>query len=101
MTVSVTTRGEPATQCRVCHRVGCCERVKKPTAKYCSVACCATDPARIAVLRARSRARSNSVLPMARQLTMPFANSGNPEAILGRLCEGRDDVPGGMSRLVV
>ncbi len=90
----------PTLQRRVCRRIGCGQPVKKITAKYCSVPCCATDPERIVALRARSKARSRSVLPMSRQLTMPFAGSGNPEDILGRLFEGRDDVPRGMSRLV-
>jgi hypothetical protein len=86
---------------RLCARIGCGHRVNKPTAKYCSVGCCATDPERINVLRARSRERARTVLPLSRQLTMPFAGTNNPEAMLGLLCEGRDDVPGGMSRLVV
>jgi hypothetical protein len=86
---------------RLCRRIGCGQRVNKPTAKYCSVSCCAADPERISMLRARARDRARSVLPMSRQLSMPFAGSNNPEAMLGLLCEGRDDVPGGMSRLVV
>jgi hypothetical protein len=93
--------GDATLKRRVCRRLGCGQRVNKATAKYCSVTCCATDPERIIMLRARSRERARNVLPMSRQLTMPFAGSSNPEAMLGLLCEGRDDVPGGMSRLIV
>jgi hypothetical protein len=52
--------------------------VKKPTNKYCSVHCCAIDPERL------------------------WGSSGaNPEAEIDILGEGREDVPRGMSRLVV
>lgn len=81
--------------------MGCHQQVKKSTAKYCSVTCCSSDPERIAVMRERSRARGRMVLPLSRQLTMPFAGAANPEAELARFCDGRDDVPRGMSRLAV
>ncbi|MFN2539403.1 MAG: hypothetical protein ABR549_14810 [Mycobacteriales bacterium] len=86
---------------RVCARRGCNAAVKKPTAKYCSVQCCSIDPERLEKLREQARRSSRrSVLPMARQLQISFA-SGNPEEMLNGLCEGREDVPAGMRRLVV
>jgi hypothetical protein len=86
---------------RICARRGCNATVKKPTAKYCSVQCCSIDPERLEKLRAQARRSSRrSVLPMARQLSMSFV-SANPEEFLNTLCEGREDVPAGMRRLVV
>ena len=88
-------------QRRVCSRRGCNLAVKKPTAKYCSVQCCSIDPERLEKLRTQARRASHrTVLPMARQLQMSFA-SANPEELLNALCEGREDVPAGMRRLVV
>jgi hypothetical protein len=86
---------------RVCARRGCNVTVKKPTAKYCSVPCCSIDPERLEKLRTQARRASRrTVLPMARQLQISFS-SGNPEELLNALCEGREDVPGGMRRLIV
>lgn len=91
----------PATH-RVCARRGCNATVKKPTAKYCSVQCCSIDPERLEKLREQARRSSRrTVLPMARQLQMSFASGANPEELLNALCEGREDVPAGMRRLVV
>jgi endonuclease YncB( thermonuclease family) len=91
-----------ASQRRVCARRGCTARVNKPTAKYCSVRCCSVDPERLEKLRAQARRSSRSaVLPMARQLQLSFAPASNPEDMLNVLCQGREDVPGGLSRLVV
>jgi hypothetical protein len=80
--------------------------VKKRTAKYCSVQCCSIDPERIERLRDQARRASRrTVLPMARQLQITFAAgnpaAANPEDLLNTLCEGREDVPGGMRRLIV
>jgi len=88
---------------RTCARRGCTAAVKKPTAKYCSVRCCSIDPQRLEKLRAQARRSSGRpVLPMARQLALTFAQpSANPEEMLNVLCQGREDVPGGMSRLAV
>ena len=86
---------------RVCARVGCDARVKKATAKYCSRPCCATDPARLSLLRERSRMASQRPLHMSRQLSIPFGSGSGDEQILDRLCAGREDAPLGMSRLVV
>lgn len=86
---------------RTCARVGCSAQVNKPTAKYCSVRCCSLDPARHERLRVQARrASSGALLPLSRQLAMPFAASSNAEAQLAVLCEGREDVPSGMSRLI-
>ncbi len=86
---------------RKCARRGCSATVKKPTAKYCSVQCCSIDPERLEKLREQARRSSRrTVLPLARQLQISFA-SGNPEEMLNALCEGREDVPAGMRRLVV
>jgi hypothetical protein len=65
------------------------------------VQCCSIDPERLEKLREQARRASRrTVLPMARQLQISFA-SGNPEELLNGLCEGREDVPAGMRRLVV
>lgn len=94
-------RSPSAAHRRVCARRGCNVTVKKPTAKYCSVQCCSIDPERLEKLRAQARRSSRrTVLPMARQLQISFS-SGNPEEMLNALCEGREDVPGGMRRLIV
>ncbi len=89
---------------KVCARRGCAAAVKKPTAKYCSVRCCSVDPERLEKLRSQARRAGNRpVLPMARQLQLTFAapSLGNPEDLLNALCQGREDVPAGMSRLAV
>jgi len=86
---------------RVCARRGCNAGVKKPTAKYCSVQCCSVDPERLEKLRTQARRASRqTVLPMARQLQMSFAST-NPEELLNALCEGREDAPAGLRRLIV
>jgi hypothetical protein len=98
---TVDVRPSHAVTRRLCARRGCNAAVKKPTAKYCSVQCCSIDPERLEKLREQARRASRrSVLPLARQLQMSFA-PGNPEEMLNALCEGREDVPAGMRRLVV
>ena len=82
---------------RVCARVGCGAAVKKPTAKYCSVRCCAIDPERHERLRAQARRTSARPLTMARQLSLNA--TFDAEAQLAQLCQGREDAPAGMSRL--
>ena|SRR5438132_9697376 len=85
---------------RICARPGCGASVKKPTAKYCSIRCCAIDPERHERLRMQAR-RNQRPLPMTRQLSIGFPAGGiESEAQLAALCEGREDVPAGMSRLV-
>ena len=95
--------GHPTPSCRgalrTCSRPGCQNSVKKPTAKYCSVGCCATDPERHRRLRAQAqRSHRRGLLPMSRQLSLelPVADA---EATLELLGDGREDVPRGMSRL--
>jgi len=93
----------PSRSRKVCARRGCSAAVKKPTAKYCSVRCCSVDPERLEKLRTQARRAGNRpVLPMAHQLKLSFGgSSSNPEELLNSLCQGREDVPGGMSRLAV
>jgi endonuclease YncB( thermonuclease family) len=101
--VRLPTRPGPR---RTCARRGCTATVKKPTAKYCSVRCCSIDPERLEKLRVQARrAGGRPILPLARQLTLSFAPgahaSHNPEELLNVLCQGREDVPGGLARLIV
>ncbi|MHB8718128.1 MAG: hypothetical protein ACYDAC_04445 [Candidatus Dormibacteria bacterium] len=84
---------------RVCSRRGCTQPVNKPTAKYCSVACCSLDPERRERMRKSVQRSSRRVIPMQRQLTLGFGAWPNPEAEIARFCEGREDVPRGMSHL--
>ena len=85
---------------RLCARRGCGVTVKKRTAKYCSIRCCAIDPERHERLRIQSRRAHAAPLPMSRQLTLGLQTGVfDPEAQLAELCEGREDVPAGMSRL--
>jgi hypothetical protein len=89
---------------RLCARTGCSEPVKKPTNKYCSVRCCAIDPERLERLRNQAhRNARRTVLPLAHQLSLEMwgSSQSNPEAEIALLGEGREDVPRGMSRLVV
>ena len=47
-----------------------------------------------------SAQRSNRrVLPMTRQLNLGLHTVNNPEAVISRISEAREDVPRGMSRL--
>jgi hypothetical protein len=73
--------------------------VNKPTAKYCSVGCCSIDPERRARLRLSARRSNRRVLPMSRQLSLGLMAMNNPEAAISRMCEGREDLPRGMSQL--
>jgi hypothetical protein len=84
---------------RICARRGCTAAVKKATAKYCSVRCCAIDPERHARLRLSAQRSNRRVLPMSRQLSLGLNPTNNPEAALSRISESREDVPQGMSRL--
>jgi len=88
------------TRRRVCARPGCSRSVNKTTAKYCSVACCALDPVRRERIREQSRRAQARPLAMVHQLTLSLnVSTFDPEAELARVCVGREDVPGGMSRL--
>ena len=94
-------RGRVApTTTRVCTRRGCGNPVNKPTGKYCSVTCCATDPERHERLRVQARRGCRrTVLPFARQLRFDIAPSlVNPEAELDLIAAGRDEAPSGLLR---
>src|ERR1700694_813219 len=84
---------------RVCARRGCVMSVKKLSAKYCSIQCCAIDPERLERLRTQARRGNARPLAMSHQLslTMP-APAYDPEALLANL--EREDIPRGMSRLI-
>jgi hypothetical protein len=85
---------------RVCARRGCFATVNKPTAKYCSIRCCAIDPERHERLRVQARRASARPLVMTHQLTLGLPQmTTDPEAQLAMLCVGREDIPAGMSRL--
>ena len=79
---------------RQCARVGCYKQVNKPTNKYCSRACCTSDPERNERLRESSRKR---ILPMSRQLDL--AMWASEESALAAVCVGVEDLPAGLSRL--
>lgn len=81
---------------RLCARAGCGAPVKKPTARYCSVACSAQDPERRA--RLRERARGGRILPLARQLPLDF--DGEEQGIAA-LAGAREEVPQGLARWAV
>ena len=81
---------------RICARAGCGAAVKKPTARYCSVACSAQDPERRA--RLRERARCGRILPLARQLPLDFDGE---EQKIAALAGAREEVPQGLARWAV
>ncbi|MFN2462456.1 MAG: hypothetical protein ABR573_00965 [Candidatus Dormibacteria bacterium] len=79
---------------RECARLGCSNRVKKTTNKYCSRACCALDPERNQRLREASRRR---ILPLSRQLDLGIWAA--EEGALEPAYEEREGVPSGLRRL--
>jgi len=66
---------------KICARPGCEASVKKTTAKYCSIHCCAIDPSRKE--RLRRQARRAPII----------------EASLDDRTFGREDIPAGLQRL--
>ncbi|MDQ2960593.1 MAG: hypothetical protein M3R48_06025 [Candidatus Dormibacteraeota bacterium] len=92
-------RQERSTTVRTCSRRGCTAPVKKATAKYCSIRCCSIDPVRRERIRQSTQRAARRVLPMSQQLVLGLHTQHNPEAEIARFCEGREDVPRGMSRL--
>ncbi len=80
---------------KTCVRLGCTNPVKKTTAKYCSIRCCAQDPERHE--RLRRVARGLRIYPMAHQLSITFPSHIDSEAPLERI--QREDAPLGMQRL--
>jgi len=80
---------------KICVRLGCTNPVKKTTAKYCSIRCCAQDPERHE--RLRRVARGLRIYPLAHQLTITFPSLIDSEASVERI--EREDIPRGMQRL--
>jgi hypothetical protein len=82
---------------KICARPGCDASVKKATAKYCSIRCCAIDPSRQE--RLRRQARRAPIVPLAHQLSIIFQVHADIEASLDERTFGRDDIPAGLQRL--
>jgi hypothetical protein len=82
---------------KICARPGCEASVKKATAKYCSISCCAMDPSRQE--RLRRQARRAPIVPLAHQLSMIFQVHRDIEASLDDRTFGREDIPAGLQRL--
>ena len=82
---------------KICARPGCAAPVKKATAKYCSISCCALDPDRHE--RLRRQARRAPIVPLAHQLSMMFQVHADIEASLDGRTFGREDIPAGLQRL--
>jgi hypothetical protein len=82
---------------KVCARPGCEATVKKATAKYCSISCCAKDPGRQE--RLRRQARRAPIIPLAHQLPLMFGVHRDIEASLDDRTFGREDIPAGLQRL--
>jgi hypothetical protein len=80
-----------------CARPGCQSLVKKATAKYCSIGCCAADPNRQE--RLRRQARRAPIVPLAHQLSIMFQVHPDIEASLDDRTMSRDDMPAGLQRL--
>jgi hypothetical protein len=84
---------------RTCSRAGCTQQVKKRTAKYCSVECCAIDPVRHARLREQAQKSRRRIIPINRQMALGFGANAGAEAQLEVSRPMGEDVPFGMSRL--
>ena len=82
---------------KICARPGCEASVKKATAKYCSISCCAMDPNRQE--RLRRQARRAPIVPLAHQLSIIFQVHRDIEASLDDRTFGREDIPAGLQRL--
>ncbi len=82
---------------KVCASPYCARGVKKPTAKYCSIRCCAEDPVRKE--RLRRQARRAPIVPLAHQLAMSFRTYPDIEDGLDARIPSRDDIPAGLQRL--
>ena len=80
-----------------CACPGCENPVKKATARYCSIRCCAQDPVRQE--RLRRRARGALVVPLAHQLSISFQVHPDIESPLDDRTLSREDVPAGLQRL--
>jgi len=85
------------TSSKQCACPGCENPVKKLTARYCSIRCCAQDPARQE--RLRRQARRAPIVPLAHQLSMIFQVHPDIESSLDDRTLSREDVPAGLQRL--
>src|SRR5438067_13263224 len=84
---------------RICARPGCCASVKKATAKYCSISCCAIDPSRQE--RLRRQARRAPIIPLAHQLSIIFLVHPDIDASVDEQTLGPADLPAALRRLRV
>jgi len=82
---------------KICARPECEASVKKATAKYCSIRCCALDPSRKE--RLRRQAHRAPIIPLAHQLPLIFQVHRDIEASLDDRTFGREDIPAGLQRL--
>jgi len=82
---------------KICARPDCGASVKKVTAKYCSIRCCAIDPSRQE--RLRRQARRAPIVPLAHQLSIIFQVHPDIEASLDERTLSQDDIPAGLQRL--
>ncbi len=82
---------------KLCARLGCHDPVKKSTARYCSILCCAQDPVRKE--RLRRQARRAPIVSLAHQLSLSFKAHSDIEAWLDERILDREDIPAGLQRL--
>ena len=82
---------------KICARPECEASVKKATAKYCSIRCCALDPSRKE--RLRRQARRAPIIPLAHQLPLMFQVHRDIAASLDDRTFSREDIPAGLQRL--
>ena len=82
---------------KTCARAGCTNLVKKPTARYCSIGCCAQDPVRKE--RLRRQARRAPIVPLAHQLSLTFKANPDLEAWLMAQLPNGEEIPAGLQRL--
>jgi hypothetical protein len=80
-----------------CACPGCENPVKKVTARYCSIRCCAQDPVRHE--RLRRQARRAPIVPLAHQLSIMFQIHPDIESFMDDRTLNREDVPAGLQRL--
>src|SRR5919108_6681632 len=79
-TVEVAQGLKQTAPLKICARPGCDVTVKKATARYCSIRCCALDPSRQE--RLRRQARRAPIVPLAHQLSMIFQVHADIETLL-------------------
>jgi hypothetical protein len=96
-TLGIARGLKQTTPLKICARPGCGASVKKATARYCSIRCCAIDPSRQE--RLRRQARRAPIVPLAHQLSLIFQVHPDIEASLDERTLGREDIPAGLQRL--